>query len=182
MKSFVNFTNLSNTCELDRAMQTNKVYVNSFSRGLLNFTHYHVYRGSYKTNSRALRSNIANRNLSLFDKAVNLSMHSGLRQKAYLAMLNSFVKFIYILKFEQDDGQIKYLSSKYLDFILVRSVKSQSSAGANDLLEELTQSIAPLFMLKTQKIQIKKRTKKKQRHKIRVVYVKPKSRNLVTLK
>ena len=182
MKSFVNFTDHLINYGTDRAIQTNKIYVNRNNRGLYEFTHYHVYKGGYKSNIRALRSNIINRSLSPFDKIVNLSMHSGLRHRSYIAALNAFKKFIYILKFEKDDNQIEYLSSKYLDFILVRSIKKKNAIGINDLLDELIQGASPLFALKTQKIQIKKRSKKNQRHKIRVVYVKPRSRSLVALK
>lgn len=159
-----------------------KEYVNSASRGLYNFTHYHVYRGGYKSNSRSLRSAVINRSLSPFDKVVNLSMHSGLRHRAHISVLNAFMKFIYVIKFDNDASQVEYLSSKYLDFILVRSLRKKKAIGINDLLNDLLRGVAPVFMLKTEKVKIKKRSKKKQRHRIRVVYVKPRSRNLVTLK
>jgi hypothetical protein len=86
------------------------------------------------------------------------------------------------MKFEQDEGQLDYLSSKYLNFILVRNVKKKKAIGINDLLSDLMSDVAPLFALKTQKNKIKKKSKKRQKHKIRIVYVKPRSRNLVTLK
>lgn len=159
-----------------------KKYVNPYSRGLYEFTHYHVYKGGYKSNSKALRSTVANRNLSPFDKVVNLSMHSGLRHRSCIAALNAFLKFIYIIRFEKSEGQLNYLSSTYLNFILTRSVKKKKALGINDLLNDLLSDISPIFALKTQKNKIKRKSKKKKKHKIRIVYVKPRSRNLITLK
>lgn len=159
-----------------------KKYVNTLNNGIFDYTHYHAYKGPAKSNKRLLRSYGANRQLSLVDKVVNLSMISGLRQKAYLNIIKVFTKFIYILKFEQDSNKLKYMSSKYLDFILVKNIKSKSSATANDFLKELTSDLSPLFTLKTQKIKAKKRSKKKQKYKIRIAYVKPKTRNMVALK
>lgn len=182
MKSFNNFTEQLTSYSVDRELRVFKKYANPYSRGLYEFTHYHVYRGGYKGNTRALRSTIINRSLSPFDKVVNLSMHSGLRHRSYISALNAFIKFIYIMKFEQDEGQLDYLSSKYLNFILVRNVKKKKAIGINDLLSDLMSDVAPLFALKTQKNKIKKKSKKRQKHKIRIVYVKPRSRNLVTLK
>ena len=109
-------------------------------------------------------------------------MVSGLRQKSTLAISRAFAKLIYILKFEQDATKLKYMASRYLDFILVQNIKSKSSASVNDFLSEAITDISPLFNLKTQKSKIKKRSKKKQKYKVHISYVKPRSRNLVALK
>ena len=120
--------------------------------------------------------------MSFFNKIVNLSMYAGLKHKAFLTLINVFTKLIYVLKFEQSSDKLKYLSSKYLDFILIKSLRCKTSVTANDLLANLVHDVHPLFSLKTQKVKIKKRTKQKQRYKIRICYVKPKSRALVVLK
>jgi hypothetical protein len=159
-----------------------KRYVNLSDKGLFDYTHYHVYKGSSKSNKRLLRSTHLNKHLSLFDKVVNLSMVSGLRQKSHITLSRVFSKFMFVLKFEQDSAKLKYMASRYLDFILVQNIKSQSSSTANDFLQELVVGLSPLFTLKTQKAKIKKRSKKKQKYKVRIAYVRPKSRNIVALK
>jgi len=160
----------------------NKVYATSLERGIYEYTHYGVYKGSKKSNKRALRSTYFNTHMSPFDKIVNLSMVSGLRQKSFLTLSRAFSKLMYILKFEQDVAKLKYMSAKYLDFVLVQNIKARSSASINDFLNEVMVGTSPLFNLKTQKSQIKKRSKKKQKYKVHISYVKPQSRNLVALK
>jgi hypothetical protein len=78
-------------------------------------------------------------------------MVAGLKQQSFLTLSRVFSKFIYILKFEQDAAKVKYMASRYLDFILVQNIKSKSSTTANDFLYELVTDITPLFTLKTQK-------------------------------
>lgn len=182
MKSFIKFTNnpYDQYKECDRLWR--KQYVSPAEKGIFEYTHYGVYQGSAKSNKRMLRSNYSNAHMSPFDKVVNLSMVSGLRQKSFITLSRAFAKLIYILKFEQDANKLKYMASRYLDFVLVQNLKAKSSASVNDFLAEVMSETSPLFNLKTQKSQIKKRSKKKQKYRVYVAYVKPQSRNLVALK
>lgn len=182
MKSFTKFTTnpFTRYKELDRFF--NKSYISPSERGIFEYTHYGVYQGTPKSNKRALRSTYANSNMSPFDKIVNLSMVSGLRQKSFLTLSRAFAKLIYILKFEQDVNKLTYMASRYLDFVLVQNIKAKSSASVNDFLSEVMSETSPIFNLKTQKSQIKKRSKKGQKYKVYISYVKPQSRNLVALK
>jgi len=182
LKSFIKFTSNPYDQYKEHERLLKKNYINLADRGIFDQTHYGVFKGTPKSNKQALRSNYSNKHSTLFNKLVNLSMVAGLKQQSFLTLSRVFSKFIYVLKFEQDAAKIKYMASRYLDFILVQNIKSKSSTTANDFLYELVTDITPLFTLKTQKTKIKKRSKKKQKYKVRIAYVKPKSRNLVALK
>ena len=180
MKSFISFSNKFG--QNDKSLRFRHTRINQIDKGLFRYTHWHSYLGAAKIKKKSLRSVQSNQQMSFFNKIVNLSMYAGLKHKAFLTLINVFTKLIYVLKFEQSSDKLKYLSSKYLDFILIKSLRCKTSVTANDLLANLVHDVHPLFSLKTQKVKIKKRTKQKQRYKIRICYVKPKSRALVVLK
>lgn len=180
--SFTRHKSAYNVTKERKDCLSKKYVLKLVDRGIYDYMHHNVYKGAPKSNKGLLRSYVTNRDLSLTDKLTNLTMVSGLRQKSYLNVTKVFTKFIYILKFEQDSNKLNYMSSRYLDFILVKNIKLRSSATANDFLKELATDLSPVFTLKTQKAKIKKRSKKRQKYKIRIAYVKPRTRNLVALK
>ena len=157
-------------------------YINWEELGLLNYTHFGVYKGNTKSSQSQLRSELANCNMSPFSKIVNLGMVSGLRHKSFLTITRAFSKIWYLLKFEQDSNRIQHLSSRFIDFVLIRNLHASSAFQINDFLYNLTLELSPVFSLKTQKPLIKRRSKKLPKYNVRIVYVKPSSRNLVALK
>ena len=179
--SLLSFTDkLQNDLE-ERKLMLCKRYYSITDKGIYHPTRYKCYKGNYFIKKDLAKSIIRNRNISLFDKMVNLTMKAGLRQKSYLTLVNVFTQIIYILKFELDTEAIKYISSRYVNFILTRNLKFNSALDANELLAELVMDTAPLFTLKTQ---IAKKSKKKitQKYTVHTAYLKPLSRHLTTLK
>ncbi len=125
-----------------------------------------------------------NTNMSPFLKIVNLNMNSGLKQRSISTILSSFLFLFFLLKHEDNDSKIAYLSSKYSEYSIIKSLKLNSPFYINDVLLEIINNISPVFTLKTNKSFSRKKTKKIKGSNflVKIAYVKPLSRNLVTLK
>jgi hypothetical protein len=123
--------------------------------------------------------------MSPFQKLVNLSMKSGLKQTSTNLLLNIFKDFFYLVKHESLDANIKYVSSKYKEYSITRTLRANSPFYLNDVLSDIVKKVSPMYTLKTSKYPFKKaskRKKKKSKYMVKLAFVKPLSRNLVPLK
>ena len=112
-------------------------------------------------------------------------MKSGLKQTSTNLLLNVFRDFFYLVKHESVDSNIKYVSSKYKEYSITRTLRANSPFYLNDVLSDIVKKVSPMYTLKTSKYPFKKSTKgkkKKSKYMVKLAFVKPLSRNLVPLK
>lgn len=160
-------------------------YFNKQNTGIHNYSFItHFFKFS-RFNNYSNKSSMFNSNMSPFQKLVNLSMRSGLKQTSLNLILNVFKDFFFLVKHESSDFNIKYISSKYKEYSITRTLRINSPFYLNDVLLDIIKKISPMYTLKTNKYPFKKSSKKKKKkskYMVKLVFVKPLSRNLIPLK